>query len=102
MSLEPKISAASFGLCDINRYPGACYRFRTRTFDMLHPVQFPCETQTDDYHMIGCIWGSSFSNTIVMRNFTKHCERYAPEKHATQGLQVRKHAACIDGYVSSR
>lgn len=95
--------STSFSPCDTTRFPAACFRFLIALSKNLFTVEpDPCRTQTDEYHYIGCIWGLAFTRNLETKSIFEICYKYLPEKGETDGVQARRHAACIDGILSAK
>lgn len=87
-----------FWPCDVNRYPAACYRFGS-TFEVLSAQNITniCDTQCDDYHKVGCIYGHGYS---LFEPSSHICEQYIPD-YPTKEPEATFHAACVEGFFSS-
>lgn len=105
MGLDNPRDVFSFYPCDILRYPSACYRFKSALGNKIRDANETdlCQTQTDEYHVIGCIWGFSYGDvkTPGFDYFTE-CLHYLPEIGDGKSKMAHRHAACIDGFISAR
>lgn len=114
--MAPPVPISSWEPCDTVAFPAACFRFKTSSFKraLMRSVDF-CDKMSDNYHMLGCIWGMAYITHhlgTTVEDAQEFCEPYHPAAHARRNhedtedleiaaLNLERYLTCIDGFYAS-
>lgn len=105
MELSNRYPQESWSPCDTNSFPAACYRFKGKSFEKAREkVEFPCANAGDAYHMIGCVWGESYTFKDKKNPFTalERCGKYEVGPDEEDTFLIDQYLTCLDAYWTDK